>query len=76
MRDYVLCVPNQYLRLLMFTYFFSIAYCSFFLYCQVPAETGTLIFLCGGDAEVFESQAAALDAMGKVTSVFFLFLMN
>mmetsp|Transcript_10004 Transcript_10004/g.17372 ORF Transcript_10004/g.17372 Transcript_10004/m.17372 type:complete len:294 (-) Transcript_10004:19-900(-) len=32
---------------------------------KVPAETGTLIFLCGGDAEVFESQAAALDAMGK-----------
>jgi len=42
---------------------------SSFLPPQVPAETGTLIFLCGGDAEVYASQAAALDAMGKVRPV-------
>eukprot|EP00428_Durinskia_dybowskii_P074938 CAMPEP_0170403746 /NCGR_PEP_ID=MMETSP0117_2-20130122/26264_1 /TAXON_ID=400756 /ORGANISM="Durinskia baltica, Strain CSIRO CS-38" /LENGTH=294 /DNA_ID=CAMNT_0010660719 /DNA_START=57 /DNA_END=941 /DNA_ORIENTATION=+ len=32
---------------------------------KAPAETGTLIFLCGGEPEVYESQAACLDAMGK-----------
>jgi hypothetical protein len=33
---------------------------------QVPAETGALIFLCGGDQELYDSQATYLDAMGKV----------
>ena len=36
---------------------------------QGPAETGQLIFLCGGEPSVFESQAANLDAMGKVSEV-------
>jgi 3-hydroxyisobutyrate dehydrogenase-like beta-hydroxyacid dehydrogenase len=40
----------------------------------VPAETGTLIFLCGGDAAVFESQAAYLGAMGKVGALWHCFL--
>eukprot|EP00600_Ochromonadales_sp_CCMP1393_P005745 CAMPEP_0174953870 /NCGR_PEP_ID=MMETSP0004_2-20121128/103_1 /TAXON_ID=420556 /ORGANISM="Ochromonas sp., Strain CCMP1393" /LENGTH=297 /DNA_ID=CAMNT_0016201609 /DNA_START=27 /DNA_END=920 /DNA_ORIENTATION=+ len=35
-----------------------------------PADTGTLIFLCGGDEELFASQATALDAMGKAKYLF------
>jgi hypothetical protein len=37
---------------------------------QVPAETGALIFLCGGDQELYDSQATYLDAMGKVKAVY------
>jgi len=37
---------------------------------KVPAETGTLIFLCGGDSALFESQAPLLDAMGKAKFLF------
>jgi 3-hydroxyisobutyrate dehydrogenase-like beta-hydroxyacid dehydrogenase len=33
----------------------------------VPADLGQLIFLCGGDEEVFEVVKDGLDAMGKVT---------
>ncbi len=32
---------------------------------KVPAETGTLIFLCGGDADVYETALPGLEAMGK-----------
>ena len=32
---------------------------------KVPAETGTLIFLCGGEEEVYKTALPALDAMGK-----------
>jgi len=36
---------------------------------KVPAETGTLIFLCGGDEKVFKSPevTAGLEAMGKAS---------
>jgi len=36
---------------------------------KVPAETGTLIFLCGGDESVFNNSdvKAGLDAMGKAS---------
>lgn len=37
---------------------------------KVPAEQGSLIFLCGGDERVFEQTAAALDAMGKARYYF------
>jgi 3-hydroxyisobutyrate dehydrogenase-like beta-hydroxyacid dehydrogenase len=39
---------------------------------KVPAETGQLIFLCGGDADVFEHPVvgAALDVMGKAKFFF------
>lgn len=30
-----------------------------------PAEKGQLIFLCGGDKELFESSGPLLDVMGK-----------
>mmetsp|Transcript_5961 Transcript_5961/g.6559 ORF Transcript_5961/g.6559 Transcript_5961/m.6559 type:complete len:192 (+) Transcript_5961:156-731(+) len=32
---------------------------------KVPAETGQLIFLCGGDSDLFEYASDALQAMGK-----------
>ncbi len=32
---------------------------------KVPAETGQLIFLCGGVADVYEKVSPALDCMGK-----------
>ena len=35
-----------------------------------PAETGTLIFLCGGDESVFERVKPGLDAMGKASFFF------
>lgn len=35
---------------------------------KVPAETGTLIFLCGGSKLVFDEVMPALQAMGKVTA--------
>lgn len=34
---------------------------------KVPAETGTLIFLCGGNAEVFSAVSPALECMGKAS---------
>ena len=34
---------------------------------KVPAETGTLIFLCGGDAAIFEAASPGLQAMGKAS---------
>lgn len=37
---------------------------------QVPAETGQLIFLCGGSAEIFERVSPALDVMGKAKFLF------
>jgi hypothetical protein len=39
---------------------------------QVPAETGQLIFLCGGDEVVYNHEVVgtSLDAMGKVTLSF------
>mmetsp|Transcript_15929 Transcript_15929/g.23998 ORF Transcript_15929/g.23998 Transcript_15929/m.23998 type:complete len:297 (+) Transcript_15929:72-962(+) len=35
-----------------------------------PAETGTLIFLCAGGADVYEEVKPALDAMGKANFYF------
>jgi len=32
---------------------------------KVPAETGTLIFLCGGEPEVYQKALPGLEAMGK-----------
>mmetsp|Transcript_22650 Transcript_22650/g.89900 ORF Transcript_22650/g.89900 Transcript_22650/m.89900 type:complete len:297 (-) Transcript_22650:129-1019(-) len=37
---------------------------------KVPAELGQLIFLCGGDASVYEAVAAELDLMGKAKFYF------
>lgn len=37
---------------------------------KVPAETGTLIFLCGGDEEVYKTAVPALEAMGKANFLF------
>jgi 3-hydroxyisobutyrate dehydrogenase-like beta-hydroxyacid dehydrogenase len=37
---------------------------------KVPAETGQLIFLCGGDANIFEEVGPALDVMGKAKFLF------
>jgi len=37
---------------------------------KVPAETGQLIFLCGGDADVYELISPHLDAMGKAKFLF------
>lgn len=36
------------------------------LWQQGPAATGQLVFLCGGDKELFETAAKDLDLMGKV----------
>ena len=35
---------------------------------KIPAETATLIFLCGGDKECFDTVYPALQTMGKVSS--------
>ena len=37
---------------------------------KVPAETGTLIFLCGGDMAGYEAIRPALDVMGKAAYYF------
>lgn len=37
---------------------------------KVPAETGTLIFLCGGDESVYDRVKPGLDAMGKASFFF------
>lgn len=37
---------------------------------KVPADTGTLIFLCGGDPEVYAAASEHLDAMGKAKYLF------
>merc|ERR1711871_815009 len=37
---------------------------------KVPAETGTLIFLCGGDEAVYERVKPGLEAMGKASFFF------
>jgi glyoxylate/succinic semialdehyde reductase len=37
---------------------------------KVPAETGQLIFLCGGDEAVYGRVSEALDAMGKAKFLF------
>lgn len=37
---------------------------------KVPAETGTLIFLCGGSPELYEKATPALQAMGKANFLF------
>lgn len=37
---------------------------------QVPAETGQLIFLCGGEEDIFQRVSPALDAMGKAKFLF------
>lgn len=37
---------------------------------KVPAETGTLIFLCGGDEEVYKAAVPAFKAMGKANFLF------
>jgi len=37
---------------------------------KVPAETGTLIFLCGGEQEIFDLVTPALSAMGKASFLF------
>ena len=35
-----------------------------------PAESGTLIFLCGGDKATYDQCGEALDAMGKAKYLF------
>lgn len=37
------------------------------VYVKVPAANGQLVFLCGGDRELFDVAAQDLDLMGKVT---------
>lgn len=37
---------------------------------KVPAETGTLIFLCGGEESVYEAAMPGLEAMGKANFLF------
>lgn len=37
---------------------------------KVPAEKGLLIFLCGGEQEVFDKSKEALEAMGKASFLF------
>jgi glyoxylate/succinic semialdehyde reductase len=37
---------------------------------KVPAETGTLVFLCGGPKEVYEGVYPALESMGKASFLF------
>lgn len=37
---------------------------------KVPAETGTLIFLCGGEEAVYQAAMPGLEAMGKANFLF------
>lgn len=37
---------------------------------KVPAETGQLIFLCGGDEDIYSEVSPALDCMGKARFLF------
>ncbi len=38
---------------------------------QGPAAAGQLVFLCGGDKELFDAASKDLDLMGKVSSISF-----